>query len=92
MMIRHAPSFAAEMKDPDLGELDLVALAELRTPVLLTQGGASLPWFAPIMDVLADAAPWAVRVTIEEAGHAPHRTHPGEYAELLASFTHGAAV
>ena len=55
-------------------------------PVLLTQGGASLPWFAPIMEALGAAAPHAERATIEEAGHAPHQSHPGDYAAILSSF------
>ena len=85
-MIRNAHSFAAELHDPDWGELDLAVLGELPMPVLLTRGGASLPWFAPIMETLAGAAPHAERATIEDAGHAPHQTDPGEYAAILSSF------
>ena len=88
-MIRNAPAFAAELEDPDWAELDLEALGELRIPVLLTQGDASLPWFAPIMETLAGAAPRAERATIEEAGHVPHQTHPAEYAAIVSSFALG---
>ena len=85
-MVRNAPAFAAELRDPDWAAADLEALAELELPVQLTQGSASLPWFAPIMDVLVGAAPQAELVTIQGAGHAPHQTHPGEYAAVVSSF------
>jgi pimeloyl-ACP methyl ester carboxylesterase len=32
------------------------------------------------------AAPQAELVTIDGAGHLPHQTHPGEYAEIISSF------
>jgi pimeloyl-ACP methyl ester carboxylesterase len=85
-MVRNAPAFAAELSDPDGAAADLEALAELELPVQLTQGSASLPWFAPIMEALAGAAPHAELVTIEGAGHVPHQTHPGEYAAVVLSF------
>jgi pimeloyl-ACP methyl ester carboxylesterase len=85
-MVRNAPAFAAELRDPDWAKADLETLARLEMPILLTQGDGSLPWFAPIIETLARAAPQADLVTIAGAGHAPHQTHPGEYAALLASF------
>ena len=85
-MVRNAPAYAAELRDPDWANADLEALAELEIPILLTQGDASLPWFAPIVAALAAAAPQARLVTIEGAGHAPHQSHPGEYAAVLSSF------
>jgi pimeloyl-ACP methyl ester carboxylesterase len=85
-MVRNAPAFAAELRDPDWADADLEALAELDLPILLTQGDASLPWFAPIMETLARAAPQAELVTIDGAGHVPHQTHPGEYAAIISSF------
>jgi pimeloyl-ACP methyl ester carboxylesterase len=88
-MIRNAPAFAAELDDPDWADIVLDALGELPMPVLLTQGGASLPWFTPIMETLAGAAPQAALATIEDAGHVPHQTHPKEYAALVAAFAAG---
>ena len=85
-MVRNAPALAAELRDPEWADADREALAELRMPILLTQGDASLPWFAPIMEALAGAAPQAELVTIDGAGHAPHQTHPGEYAAIVSSF------
>ena len=85
-MVRNAPAFAAELRDPDWAKADVETLARLEVPVLLTQGDASLPWFAPIMETLARAAPQAELVTIAGAGHVPHQTHAGEYAALLSSF------
>jgi pimeloyl-ACP methyl ester carboxylesterase len=85
-MVRNAPAFAAELRDPDWANADLEALAELEIPILLTHGDAILPWFAPIMETLAGAAPQAELVTLEGAGHVPHQTHAGEYAALISSF------
>jgi pimeloyl-ACP methyl ester carboxylesterase len=85
-MIRNAPAFAAELRDADGADADLDAVAALDLPLQLTQGSASLPWFAPIIDALAEAAPHAELVTIEGAGHVPHRTHPGEYTAAVSSF------
>ena len=85
-MVRNAPAFAAELRDPDWADADLDALAGLTMPILLTQGNASLPWFAPIVETLARAAPQAELATIDGAGHVPHQTHPGEYAAIVSSF------
>jgi pimeloyl-ACP methyl ester carboxylesterase len=85
-MARNAAAFAAELRDPAWAQADLETLARLDLPVMLTQGDASLPWFAPIVETLAGAAPQAELVTIAGAGHVPHQTHAGEYAALLSSF------
>jgi pimeloyl-ACP methyl ester carboxylesterase len=88
-MIRNAPAFAAEILDPDWAQIDRRALDRLQMPVLLTQGDASLSWFAPIMTTLAGAIPHRRLLTIEGAGHVPHQTHASEYAAILRAFVHG---
>ena len=39
-----------------------------------------------VTERLAALLPHADRVTIPGAGHIPHRTHPGVYADILARF------
>jgi pimeloyl-ACP methyl ester carboxylesterase len=85
-MIRNATAFAAELLDPDWAGIDLAALGELQPPVLLTRGDASLSWFGPIMETLAAVIPARELVTVEGAGHVPHRTHPAQWAAVVASF------
>jgi pimeloyl-ACP methyl ester carboxylesterase len=92
----NAPAFAAEQRDADWSSLDLAAVERAPVPVLLTKGDASLPWFALALDCLAEGLPGARTATIAGAGHAPHVSHPAEYAKLVAGFAgawgHRAAV
>ena len=85
-MVDSAPAFVAEQKDPMWAGVELTALADIACPVLLTQGDASPPWFAPIVAKLADAIEDAEVHTYEGAGHAPHLTHPSDYLAAVTGF------
>lgn len=67
-------------------QFDLAWLAELSAPVLATVGDQSPSWFALALDKLLAAMPHAERLTIREAGHLPHVTHPRTYADAIVSF------
>ena len=67
-------------------QLDLVALGEVSTPLLLSQGDQSPPIFPPIMDQLASKAPKAERRTLAKAGHVPHMTNPDDYVSMITGF------
>jgi pimeloyl-ACP methyl ester carboxylesterase len=61
-------------------------LAELLLPVLLTGGGKSPNFLREIRTDLARELSNVSEVDLPEAGHAPHVTHPAEYAGVLLSF------
>ena len=84
--VRHAPAFLGQLNDPDALELDLDALGEVSTPVLLSQGDQSPPIFLPIMDQLASNAPRAERRTLANAGHVPHMTNSDDYVAMLTGY------
>ncbi|WP_242342635.1 alpha/beta fold hydrolase [Anaeromyxobacter terrae] len=90
--IRNAPTFLAEIEDPDALAIDLRALRAFRGPVLLTQGDRSPPLFGPILDRLATALPQATRHTIAGAGHVPHASHPRAYVERVEAFLAGSGA
>jgi pimeloyl-ACP methyl ester carboxylesterase len=81
-MVTNAPSFAAEMKDPAWSEIDLSSLSP-EIPVMLTMGDQSPAWFSAVVAAGARSVEHAEVRTIAGAGHAPHRTHPVEYAEMV---------
>ena len=83
-MVRNAPAVREEQADPAWGDLDRDALSNLRTPVLLTQGGQSPPWFADVVAELAGLIPGARIHRYSDAGHSPHITHPDEYVATVA--------
>ncbi len=84
--VRNAPTFLAEIDDPDSLRLDFGMLSSFRGPVLLSQGDQSPRLFAPIVGKVAAALLQAVRHTFPGAGHVPHLTHPRSYVERLEAF------
>jgi pimeloyl-ACP methyl ester carboxylesterase len=84
-MIFNAWATAEEMRDPGLGGIDLEALAEIEVPILITEGDQSPAWFHGIIDRLGEAVGEARLATIPGAAHAPHATHPAEFAALVAA-------
>jgi pimeloyl-ACP methyl ester carboxylesterase len=82
-MVRHADTFAGEMRDPAWGS---ASLDGIDCPVLITCGDGSPAWFTPTTAAAVDAIPHASLLAIAGAGHVPHVTHPDEYAEVLTRF------
>jgi len=89
MMIRHAPTFLDENRDPGVFALDLERLARFEQPALLSYGGASPGYFARTGERVAAALPNARVHIFAGAGHVPHRTHPGQFVEVLSAFLLG---
>jgi pimeloyl-ACP methyl ester carboxylesterase len=83
-MVANTHTFLEEERDTEVAALDLPI--EIDHPTLLTTGDESDPAFHVVMERLAAELPHAERATLAGAGHSPHRTHPAEYASLLASF------
>jgi pimeloyl-ACP methyl ester carboxylesterase len=85
-MIENAPTFLDELRDPDGLSVDLDALSGYAQPTQLTLGDQSPPLFAPVLDRLQSVLPHAERHTYVGAGHAPHITHPSEFATIVADY------
>jgi pimeloyl-ACP methyl ester carboxylesterase len=85
-MIDSAPAFTAEQRDPAWASMDPTALARIESPVLLSQGDQSPPWFFGIVAKLGGLIEGAETRTYPGAGHAPHITHPRDYLEGVTDF------
>ncbi|MCI4364813.1 MAG: alpha/beta hydrolase [Thermoplasmata archaeon] len=75
-----------EYSDPDSLRLPPGLLSELMLPILLTSGSESPRFLTDIRHVLTAQLPNVTELQLPGAGHAPHVTHPSEYAGLLLSF------
>jgi pimeloyl-ACP methyl ester carboxylesterase len=84
--MNNAPTFLDELQDPGGLDLDVGALSSFSSPVLLTEGDQSPPWFPKIMSKLAGAIDGAERLTFAGSGHVPHLTHPDEYVHAVVEF------
>lgn len=84
--IANAATFLDEERDPDAFSLDLAGLARFQQPALLTQGGASPPFFPFILSKIRSALPKAEFKIFDSAGHVPHVSHPAEYVQALMTF------
>lgn len=87
--VDNAGTFLDEANDPEALTIDVGTLSHYGGPALLTQGDASPPFFAMILDKVAPALAGAKRVTVAGAGHVPQMSHPKEYAEILNGFVGG---
>jgi pimeloyl-ACP methyl ester carboxylesterase len=93
VFVGNAPAVATELLQPDWSDLDIQALDRTGHQPLLTKGDAAPLWLQRTVDRLAELIPSATKATIPGAGHAPHMTHPDEYAALLSGFfAHPAAI
>ncbi len=84
--VYNAPTVVTDFGEPTLGSLDVDQLSRLEMPVLLTDGGRSLPWAAAVQRRLAELIPHARRHTYPDAGHFPQVTHPRELVEVVTGF------
>jgi pimeloyl-ACP methyl ester carboxylesterase len=86
--LRNAPTWMDEVREgyPQGLTIDPEALSRFGKPALLTQGDQSPPFFAAVLDNLAETLPQAKRHTYMGAGHNPHMTHPEEYVRAFTAF------
>jgi pimeloyl-ACP methyl ester carboxylesterase len=84
--IANAPTWLDEIRDPAALDIDLNALTNFNKPALLTNGSASMPFFGPVVDMIAKHLPRAQRVTIEGADHTPYLSVPARYVEIVTTF------
>jgi len=81
--IGNAQTFTDMLADPEWGTLDTAAAAAYPGSVLITCGDTGPAWLPGIARTVADAIGAPVEV-IAGAGHTPHHTHPGTFAEAIA--------
>ncbi|HEX6233753.1 MAG TPA: alpha/beta hydrolase [Jiangellaceae bacterium] len=79
IMVQNAPTFLDELHDPIGNSIDRDAAASLKMPVRFTQGTASPPAMAPVIDRLLELIPSATRETLDGVGHVPQLTAPERY-------------
>lgn len=92
MFVYNAPTFLDESNEPSsLAPVGFDRLPSFPHPVLVTDGPQGPPFFAPVLQQVADALPQAERHTFREAGHVPHITHPDEYVKVVSAFIARAA-
>ncbi len=91
ILIFNAPTFLDELRDPEAQVIDIQRLTDFSSPVLLTQGDQSEPFFPLVLDEIARALPKAQRQTLAGAGHVPQSSHPEKYVEAVTSFLRTAA-
>jgi pimeloyl-ACP methyl ester carboxylesterase len=84
--IYNALTWYDEMHDPQSLQIEITTLSAFKKPALLSTGDKSPSFFPPVIEKLINALPHAKRITIEGAGHVPHRSHPDEYVELVKQF------
>jgi pimeloyl-ACP methyl ester carboxylesterase len=84
--IRHAETFVEENTDPTLYGLDVHGLAAITSPVLLSSGGASPPFFGLVLEILARALPCSRRHHFSSEGHIPHVTNPKGFVAAVSEF------
>jgi pimeloyl-ACP methyl ester carboxylesterase len=78
--------FTDEIPAVNAWTLDPEAVARLRQPVVLIQGGASPPLFHRLIAHLAGLIPDATVATIEDADHLLPLTAPTKLAKLITDF------
>ena len=88
MFVRNAPAFHAELRAFDAMYVDLEALAKTPVPLLLTDGAATEPHFAAIVERLTSACPNLDRHTFTTA-HVPMWTEPDQYVSVVTRWLTG---
>jgi pimeloyl-ACP methyl ester carboxylesterase len=86
MVIANAPTFLAEMRDPEFFSIDLQRLRSFARPALLSLGGHGPPIFTPVVERIARVLPRAQRHVFASAGHEPEQSHPDQFAATVAEF------
>jgi len=83
----NAPTVPDDLRDGwDAASVDIAGVAAADVPMLVSSGSVSPKMEAAAAVELRRLVPTARFQVLEGAGHIPHRTHPDEYARMLAAF------
>jgi len=88
----NASTWLEEIQEPESATMDLDSLSAFSAPALLSLGGQSPPFFAMVVERVAQALPHAGRILFAQAGHVPHLSHPEDYIGVVSGFIRGAAT
>lgn len=80
------PAIFAQLNHPDPAWW--AELPAITAPTLVIAGGSASPVPQHLLAKLAKLVPDAELVTIEDAGHVVHRTHPAEFVATAKPFLH----
>jgi pimeloyl-ACP methyl ester carboxylesterase len=87
VFVRNIRCWLEERAQPSAYDLDRHALSTFPGPVLISEGGRSPKHLKRITEKIhEEALPRARYELVEGWGHAPHLTHPVEYAALIREF------
>ncbi|MCI4368830.1 MAG: alpha/beta hydrolase [Thermoplasmata archaeon] len=75
-----------ELLDPTSQSVDLELLPDLRKPLMLTAGSASLRLYTAIADRIASEGRSVSRFTFDGAGHLPQVTHATAFSDIQQRF------
>ena len=81
----NAQTFIDLREDPGWASLDVLALAEVPRPILITTGETSPDWLRRTPVTVAELAGIPTR-TLSGAGHSPHLTHPDALVAVIEAF------
>jgi pimeloyl-ACP methyl ester carboxylesterase len=81
--IDNADTWLDQSRDPERLAVRPELLAGYPHPFVISHGSASLPTYGPVAERVAAAVPGAIRHVVQGAGHAPHLSHPEEFAQLV---------
>ncbi len=88
-MVRNAGTFPDDFRDCTELMIDLDALAQFPSSVLLTGGDESPPFFGKILTRLVEVMKSARVRILPGAGHEPHLTHPDLWVAVVREFVTG---
>jgi pimeloyl-ACP methyl ester carboxylesterase len=87
LLLSNAPTYLDHCHDPEAFRIDREDLAAVASPVLVTHGDRRPPLFRRIVELVSAVMPGARSQAIPGAAHDPQVTHPGQYADLVESFS-----
>lgn len=85
-LVKAAPTYLDQYRDPDALRIDLRDLAAFDGPALVTYGDRRPPFFRRIAEMVSAALPAARSELIPGTAHDPQVTHPGAYTGAIKSF------
>jgi pimeloyl-ACP methyl ester carboxylesterase len=86
VMIANAPTFLAELRDPEAFAFDLEQLRAFPHPALLTTSEHDMPFGSSVVEKVASVLPQAERVNVADANHDVQISQPEAFARTLRDF------